>query len=101
MNELTRDMLEDGVDEDGYADDPLSDGEVGVQTMYCPLMAIIRVEVQGADLGYLRVIGDYPGEQVEIRIPVEAMVAAGWTPPPPIDGDFSPSSAPAPEALQR
>lgn len=70
MSEYDYDLTE-GVDEDGAIEDPFQD----IETYYCPLESIAETE------HYLRITGDNGGTNVEIRVPVKALVDAGWTPP--------------------
>jgi hypothetical protein len=86
---LTREQLEDGVDEDGCTngcDQRFPDGEggwLGVECRYAPLIGLQAFHVPEADDSVLCVYGDYQDCYVEVRVPYSALISNGWTPPRP------------------
>jgi hypothetical protein len=59
----------EGICDDGTIEDPFQD----VETYYCPVEAIYTGD------GFLGVIGDNGGTNVELRVLFETLEANGWT----------------------
>lgn len=67
---LTLETMEVGVREDGTVEDCF------IETFYQPLEY-----VQQDQRGFLCVVSDGPGYNVETRVPFSGLIALGWTPP--------------------
>ena len=63
--------IDEGVGKDRSIENPYRN----VRTYYCPLENILETE------NYLSIIGNNGGNNVEIRVPIEELVAAGWRAP--------------------
>lgn len=64
----------DGVRDDRTIEDPLE----GIMTFYCPLKGIGLVQDHDEGEGYLRIIGNDGGINVEIRVPLAMLRNNGW-----------------------
>lgn len=83
---LTKEQIEDGVDEDGLVDDIT---EMGVETRYCPLWASAKFDVPGTDEGVLMLQAEDGDTNVEVRITFAQPAAIGFRRTP-AEPDYGP-----------
>jgi hypothetical protein len=68
MSNESIDAIDEGIDDDGTIIDP----DQGIETFFCPLEAVIEGE------GFLRIVGDNGGTNVEMRLPFAVLEQNGW-----------------------